>query len=62
MIETSGKEEAVLPPGIGRLGKKKFLRNDFMGSIYHEIVGRVENEMKNKALQDVHLSVNGEFD
>ena len=62
LIETSGHEQAVLPPGITRLGKKKFLRNDFLGSNYEEILNRVKSEMKNKALQDVHLTINDELD
>ena len=59
LVETSGQENAVLPPGINRLGKRKFLRNDFMGSAYNGILSRVQSDMKSRALQDAHLGVVG---
>lgn len=57
----SDKVVAVVPPGVNHQqssGKKKFMRNDFMGSDYQEIVQKVKRDMSRRAIRDI--SVGGE--
>ena len=47
---------AVVPPGLNpqSRGKKKFIRNDFMGSAYQQIVDKVKRDMSRRAIRDIN--------